>query len=73
LLRSEAEKLVRHELIKNLGKFKQMVAALLSPWQNSSSEKKSVVLCLWALEVSVSIERSKTSLKRQPSRWSGIC
>jgi hypothetical protein len=30
-LRSEAEQLVRHELIKNLGNFKQMVAAPLSP------------------------------------------
>jgi hypothetical protein len=30
-LRSEAEQLVGHELIKDLGKFKQMVVALLSP------------------------------------------
>jgi uncharacterized protein YicC (UPF0701 family) len=43
LLRSEAELLVVHELIKNLGRFKQM--ASLSPRQNSSSEKKLVVLC----------------------------
>jgi tetrahydromethanopterin S-methyltransferase subunit G len=30
-LRSEAEQLIGHELIKNLGKLKQMVVALLSP------------------------------------------
>jgi biopolymer transport protein ExbD len=33
-------------LIKNLGNFKQMVAVPLSPRKNSSSEKKSIVVCL---------------------------
>jgi hypothetical protein len=70
-LRSEAEQLVGHELIKNLGKFKQMVAAPLSPRQNSSFEKKSIVLCPQGSQ-SFSLNR-KIKNKSQARAFKVVC
>jgi hypothetical protein len=72
LLRSEEEHMVGQELIKALGSFKHMFVGPCLPNKTLHLGRNQVWCVCKALIASISIEISKSSLERQPSRLSTI-